>query len=181
MIISNESYPTQLRYSIDENFDFETGVVSNASFEENLKPCVYHINLGTDLEIVNINGLIHFASRQINRYEAARLAGGTFSFQGELYVIGDAFINNDQVVIPLFLGNGLPVTIIPDEIVINSINFTIFKSNIQYIEDHQFLEIGKAVEQSLVRDKYIKLKLTYRGNDFTVIQSIISLFDYSYA
>jgi hypothetical protein len=69
--------------------------------------------------------------------------------------------------------------------------------NSEYVEDSWYIEIRpmnfknaylyngelrfKKLNQSRVRDKYVKIKVKYSGNELAVIQGIKTLFDNSYA
>jgi hypothetical protein len=75
------------------------------------------------------------------------------------------------------------------------------RGNMQYLEDLWKIEIrpvafryvyvvdkdpenelsSTKITESRHRDKYIKIKIRYTGEDLAVIQAISTLFDYSYA
>jgi hypothetical protein len=62
----------------------------------------------------------------------------------------------------------------------NTIEFGIIKQNAEYIEDHLYVEVDKDSSKARVRDKAIKIKVIYEGYDYVTIQSIFSIFDYSF-
>ena len=92
-------------------------------------------------------------------------------------------VNNgiDTNYIEILYENAIIVTSNIPNITFNQLNFGIIKQNMEYIEDHLYVEVGKESDSSLVRDKAIRIKLTYEGKDYIVIQSIISLFQYSFS
>jgi hypothetical protein len=61
-----------------------------------------------------------------------------------------------------------------------TITFGIINQNAEYIEDHLYLEVGKGQEGSRIRDKAIKVKITYEGYDYVTIQTVLSNFVYSF-
>jgi hypothetical protein len=59
-------------------------------------------------------------------------------------------------------------------------------SHIEYktylnVVDHHLELVKKKVSETRHRDKYIKVKVRYSGEDLAVIQQIYTLFDESYA
>ena len=70
------------------------------------------------------------------------------------------------------------------------ITFGIIHQNADYIEDELYIEVdhGKFAdpnstagkEKSRIRDKAIKIKLTYEGYDYVTVQTVVSSFLYSF-
>ena len=50
----------------------------------------------------------------------------------------------------------------------------------EYKEDHLYVEVGKGDDKSRVRDKAIKVRITYEGQEYVTVQAIISKFVYSF-
>ena len=114
--------------------------------------------------------------------EAERLKGAWFKFNNVIYIFGNhTIINSTQLYIEILDQNLILVNSIPNNISIDTINFGVFKQNMEYIEDHLYIEISKNKENSRIRDKYIKVKFSYEGMDYITIQKIISSFDYSFS
>jgi len=121
---------------------------------------------------------------EMSREEAERLNGGWFKYGGNVYVFGNistTVAGPNQLYIEILNQNLNIVTSIPSGISISVINFGILKQNMDYIEDHLYIEISKNKENSRIRDKYIKVRFSYEGMDYITIQRIISSFDYSFS
>jgi len=207
MVISNRIFPGNITYTtLEDDTDYENFNYTNAGYMEYLKQrhetFPPHIKTSTNwaamLSVVNLPGNTQaYLNIQGNsKEESQRIVGGyvidsnIFDAQGvninpnatgELYVIGDSLydaftgISYNEILDQ----NRMNVTGLPN-LKFTTIDFGIIKQNMEYIEDHLYIEVGKDDNSSYVRDKAIKIKFEYEGYDYVTIQAIISSFVYSF-
>ena len=101
-------------------------------------------------------------------------------------------INITAVPTVILDANGNPIPLL------SVVDFGIIKQNMEYIEDHLYTEVGKGSrvvtdkdangnitatrleDMGYVRDKAIKIKITYEGYEYVNVQAVISSFVYSF-
>jgi len=126
------------------------------------------------------NAVINIAD--MSEQEVERLEGGYVVFAGVIYIIGKKVQDSNGVFYNEILdqnGNNISGTL-PAGFTFNTIDFGIIKQNMEYIEDHLYIEAGKNDKGVDIRDKAIKIKFTYEGYDYVTIQAILSSFVYSF-
>jgi len=197
--ICNRAFPGRITYSLlEDDVNYETFAPVNNGYIELLKQR-HESNQQTILgngnqDIWSVSntttftpgGPVYFTMTStsgdpISQEESERLSGGYVVFAGNIYVIGDSFVSGglfyneilDQNLINL-LGSA------PAGWTFTTVDFGIIKQNMEYIEDHLYVEVGKASEGSLIRDKAIRVRVMYEGYDYVTIQSVISSFVYSF-
>lgn len=184
MVISNRAFPGRVSYTLLENdFDYDNFTSNNNDHIQKLKqrqelePSVgWNITTSTlsGNAVINITGM--------SEEETERLVGGYVVFAGTIYIIGAAVKGPTGIFYNEILdqnGNNITGTL-PAGFTFNTIDFGIIKQNMEYIEDHLYIEVGKNDKGVDIRDKAIKIKFTYEGYDYVTIQAILSSFVYSF-
>ena len=182
LIISNRSFPGRIKYTIDKDVDYENFSVKDNSYLELMRQRHEDINSSIIVQTNYLNGQMYF-NLDLSIEELQRLEGAYFVWNNTVYILGGIYIdnNNNTNYIEILDQNANIVTANIPNITFDKLQFGIIKQNMEYIEDHLYVEVGKATDSSLIRDKAIRIKLTYEGMNYTVIQSIISLFQYSFS
>jgi hypothetical protein len=117
----------------------------------------------------------------ISQCESERIAGGYVTWNGVIYIIGPSFENNGIFYNEVWDQNGNNIVgPLPATWDFDSLDFGIIQQNMEYIEDHLYVEVGQDEDESRVRDKAIRVRVTYEGYDYYTIQSVISSFVYSF-
>jgi len=179
LVISNRSFPGRIKYTIDKNVDLETFVPKDNSYLELM--CQRHEDFSNlVLTPVYQIGQMYFQIN-VSIEELERLRGGYFIWNNTVYILGSVYTNNNINYIEILDENANIVTTNTPGITFSRLEFGIIKQNMEYIEDHLYVEVGREEKSSIIRDKAIRIKLTYEGMNYTVIQSIISLFQYSFS
>lgn len=174
--ICNRTFPGRVIYTLDKDTDFETfGTVDDSNIDL-LRQRHEEVNSFTQ---VSIGGNIHI-DFGISYEEAERLSGAYFVYNNIFYILGNVVIFNNINYIVLKHENGSYVLNNIAGLIINRLEFGIIKQNMEYNEDHLYIEVGKSLDKSRVRDKAISIRLVYEGQNYITIQSIISLFVYSF-
>lgn len=177
-IVSNRSFPGRIDYTIDAVVDYETFAVSGNSYTELLRQRHELVNL----QVVQflISGALYL-DLSISQEESERLFGSYFEYNNNFYNIGNTVVQNGIVYTELLnqIKNSV-IGLLPGLTIITRLEFGIIKQNMEYKEDHLYIEAGKDLDKSRIRDKAIKVKMIYEGMDYTTVQSIISQFVYSF-
>lgn len=185
LFICNRSFPNNLKYTIDTNVDFDSYTSTNSSYVDKLKQRHEFVETSTT-ELVywtmntSSNGTNSYIDFGISVEEAERISGGYFVYNNNFYILGQHIVVSDVVYVEILdqIGNSIPN--LPAGITFNSIEFGIIKQNMEYKEDHLYIEVGKGFERSRIRDKAIKIRVVYEGMYYTTVQSIISMITYSH-
>jgi hypothetical protein len=189
MIISNRSFPDAIKYTIDTDFDLELNQAAtlNSSHKEFLKQRHEYVPALTSLSnIVSTATATYFYGGYGYEY-AKHLEGGYITvaggpLNGSVYLLGPVVrinnlvyntIINPNTGNPLVLG-GLNIIFAPE------VEFGIIKQNTEYLEDHLYIMADRE-NGSHIRDKAIKIKVSYKGADYTTIHAILTLFNYSFS
>jgi hypothetical protein len=211
LFICNREFPGRITYGLmEDDIDYETFAgVDNGYIElmkqrheptENTLLGNGNYNLWTPTTAV-ISGVSYFTisaanGDPISQEECERIAGGYIVYAGQIYVIGNCFENNGIFYNEILDQNGINVLGgTPVGWTFSRIEFGIIKQNMEYIEDHLYVEVGKGESNILaddgsptggkedlsrVRDKAIRVRVMYEGYDYVTVQSIISKFTYSF-
>jgi hypothetical protein len=197
IVVCNRQFPNRIILSIEDDVDFDESFGSlnlrNSSYSELLKQRVEEFKY-IPLGVVNIigNDELEFDTEanspllQFSIEEAERIEGAYFNYLGVDYVIGTSRKVGNRIYMTI-LNNILNITTIPPGLVIKTLNFGLIKQNMEYIEDHLYIEVGRNnrdinnMDYSLIRDKSIKIKMKYEGMNYITVQQIVSLFDYSFS
>jgi len=175
--ICNRTFPGRITYKIDSDVDYETFAVTDGSYTQLMKQRHEYISWTATQFMNGGNLLIDFG---ISAEEAERIVGSHFVHNNIFYIIGNAITLNGVNYVGITDEFGAPVTAPLTGLNINRLEFGIIKQNMEYREDHLYVEVGKGTDKSRVRDKAIKIRIVYEGNDYVTIQSIISKFVYSF-
>jgi len=153
---------------------------------------------------------IYIQIQDLSLDESNRLQGGTFVYGNKIYRIGQTYSPNmaaGPFYNELLDQNDINITAVPTVILdangnpiplLSVVDFGIIKQNMEYIEDHLYTEVGKGSrvvtekdangnitatrleDMGYVRDKAIKIKITYEGYEYVNVQAVISSFVYSF-
>ena len=95
----------------------------------------------------------------ISQEEAERLVGGFVISAGIIYIVGPVVPNSGIFYNEILDQNGINIPgTAPVGWSFSTIDFGIIKQNMEYIEDHLYIEVGKAETQSRIRDKAIRVR-----------------------
>lgn len=179
LVVCNRVFPNRIKFTIDNdvNFDDLQTYVNNHTqlMRQRHEPFNYLVK-----NIINTSGKT-FLAFDMSVEEAERLNGSYFIFNNVTYVFSNYTYISNQLYIEILDQNLNIVPAVPANIAISRVEFGIFKQNMEYIEDHLYIEVGKEPDSSRIRDKAIRIRFTYEGMDYVTIQQIISLFDYSFS
>jgi len=153
---------------------------------------------------------VYIQIQDLSLDESNRLQGGTFVYGNKIYRIGKTYSPNmaaGPFYNELLDQNDINITAVPTVILdangnpiplLSVVDFGIIKQNMEYIEDHLYTEVGKGSrvvtekdangnitatrleDMGYVRDKAIKIKITYEGYEYVNVQAVISSFVYSF-
>jgi len=198
LVVCNREFPGRLTLSVDNDVNLERPDTWNStpSIGSTTGPNIvsttqlmrqrhedFQYNIQGSI-IGSISGTLELLFK-MSAEEAERLNGGWFVSNGVTYVFGNisstAPTNPNEIYIEILDQNLNIINTIPSSLNISSVNFGIVKQNMDYIEDHLYIEISKNKENSRIRDKYIKVRFSYEGMDYITVQKIISSFDYSFS
>lgn len=185
LIISNEVYPIKSEYVIQEKTGYELGTVSEKSFVELLTPRYVQVRVGS-FEVTE--GSAGFAFPTVSGLSI----GDHIIVDGvDKYLVTDVQLGFLSESVKVSYLDPSTNTLIPGiardyiENVSMSIYHGIIGQNILYKEDHFYIQVGYSntneANYSRPRDKYIKVRLTYKGDQQVFIQSIKSAFTYSFS
>jgi len=191
LVVCNREFPGRLTLSVDDDVNLERPDTWNSTpgIGSTTGPNIVsttqlmrqrHEDFKYNILGIGVDELLFEMSPE----EAQRLEGAWFTYAGVTYIFGaisTTLAGPNQLYIKILDQNLTLVTSIPLAISINTLNFGTFKQNMEYIEDHLYIEISKNKENSRIRDKYIRVKFSYEGMDYITIQKIISSFDYSFS
>jgi len=209
MFICNREFPGRITYGLLENdFDYELTDATTASglggqdngYTELLKQRQEpnpmsplgngNINAWDTVTtgIVDNNGTMVTAFTMsatngdpISQEESERIVGGYMTWNGVIYIIGPSFESNGVFYNEVWDQNGNNIAgALPATWDFNSVDFGIIQQNMEYNEDHLYIEVGQGDDQSRVRDKAIRVRVMYEGYNYYTIQAIISNFVYSF-
>ena len=185
LFICNRSFPGRVNYTIDSTVDFDSLTEESRSYIDLLKQRHEYIeNNTTELVHWTMNpmsiGANSYMDFGVSTEEAERVRGGYFVYNNNFYILGNYIVQNSIVYVEILNQAGGNMSALPAGITFNYIEFGIIKQNMEYKEDHLYIEVGKGLEKSRIRDKAIKIRVVYEGMHHTVVQSIISMLTYSY-
>ncbi len=185
LLVCNRSFPGRINYSIVTDVDFDSLTPTSNSYVDLLKQRHEYVENST-VELVHwtMNPLILGANSYldfgISIEEAERVKGGYFVYNNNFYILGDHIVQGGIVVVEILNQAGVSLVGLPIGITFNYIEFGIIRQNMEYKEDHLYIEVGKGLDKSRVRDKAIKVRVIYEGMYYTAVQSIISMITYSH-
>jgi len=182
MITSNKSYPDQIDYTIEK--DFKQGLIEGGedfSTKESIRVRYELLPLNQKSSYFLINNQVYFTGGKGYKH-AKKLRKGYFRSVDNttLKILGEIFIIDNKFYNLVLNEDGTPYTAasIDDILDFNPmLTFGITMENIQYENDHMYVSVGR--EGSLIRDKAIKIKLSYSGETYTTIHSIITKVSYT--
>jgi hypothetical protein len=194
-VVSNRVFPTTVEYKLLENdYSFENGSSVDNSYKQYIhqrkefidpNKIQFTVETNTGKLLVRFNNLL--TEEEANRLEGAWFVGSN----GLTYILGAAVSFNGLFYNEVKDENGNFIYgPLPTPITFTMITFGIIHQNADYIEDELYIEVdhGKFVdpnstagkEKSRIRDKAIKIKLTYEGYDYVTVQTVVSSFLYSF-
>jgi hypothetical protein len=192
VVISNRVFPNRINFELlEDDYDFNNLLNSNNSSIQLLKQRYeYKPSVGWNVftttfpptnaayfTLESDNGL----NEPISREEAERLVGGYIEFNGIIYIIGSVYENNGVFYNEILNQNGNNIIgVMPLGWTFDRVQFGIIQQNMDYVEDHLYIEVNNEDNKSRVRDKAIKIKFVYEGYDYVTIQAIVSKFLYSF-
>lgn len=202
MFVCNRSFPGRVTYKPLD------GLVAYESFTETTSESVSllkrrHENepivgwdyvtgtvvVGVDtagLDILNAYMSINYTdstNEPYSKQESERIVKGYTVVNNVIYIIGASFTLPDGSIANYILdqnGNSI-LGSLPTNWGINTLEFGIIQQNMDYIEDHLYIEVNKGEDNSLVRDKGIRVRFMYEGYDIINIYSIITMFSPSFS
>jgi len=184
LIVSNEVYPIKALYLLPTKTNYETKDVEEVSFEELLTPRYQEVT--EPFNIPPSGNTIFFPPNTTIAVGDHLIIDGVDKYLVTDVVYGPIFSNvfvsyldpNTNTLIPNF------TKVYPPDVSM-SIYYGIIRQNIIYKEDHFYIQVGYSnsgdANYSRPRDKYIKIRLTYKGDQQVFIQSIKSTFTYSFS
>lgn len=197
--ICNRAFPGRITYGLIENdVDYETFASINNGYVELMKQRhepTQHTLLGngnydnwavSSTTTFTLGGPVYFtmqsaAGDPISQEESERIVGGFVVFGGNIYIIGASFQNNGIFYNEILDQNGINILgAAPAGWTFTTVDFGIIRQNMEYIEDHLYVEVGRDDSKSLIRDKAIRVRVMYEGYDYVTVQSVISSFVYSF-
>ena len=197
-VISNEVYPDFVSFSFENSTGIDTNELTTSDYKQYMKPRIKslpghlefnHPPSGVPTGIVFVNF--------IDISEAISYVDGYFTQGNNTYTITEAVVFNVGGVLKygLYIGdvNRIPVNVWTEfgdgSITINpsyplniqpeNVNFGIIQENVDFVEDHLYIETTRTDTLPEVRDKSIRVKFSYPGYNKVYIQAIVSLISYS--
>lgn len=182
MFITNRTFPGRITYGlIEDDVDYETFAVINNGYVELMKQ--RHeppASVGWVVSTATFGASSYSLVDGMSLEETERLAGGFIVFEGVYYVIGNSYENAGVFYNEILDQNGISIPGgLPTGWTFSRVEFGIIKQNMEYIEDHLYIEVGQDDSKSRIRDKAIRVRVMYEGYDYTVVQAVISKFIYS--
>jgi len=184
-IVSNKVFPSSIEYTLIEgDMSYENGSVENNSYTQLVhqrKEFVDITKIQFTVDSASNNLMVKFKD-YVSGEEATRLLGAWFlGSDGKTYILDIPVGFNNVFYNKVKDENGIIIQgNLPAPITFSAINFGIIKQNVEYIEDELYVEVDHGRQKSRIRDKAIKIKLTYEGYDYVTVQTIISSFLYSF-
>jgi hypothetical protein len=186
-IVSNRAFPSSIEYTLLEtDHDFDGPKIVNNNYVDYVKQ--RHEFLDTNKITLNVdpNGTdsIIKIKPTVSKEEAERVKGGwILDAASKPYLLSDLVqmdpLDKNSFYHKLKDENGKLVTgLLTNQFSV--ITFGIINQNVDYIEDHLYVEVGNGENKSRIRDKAIKVKITYEGYDYVTIQTVLSYFVYSF-
>jgi len=189
MLVSNRVFPGRISYTLLENdVDYDSFASTNSSYVDLLRQRhEIEPSVGWNITTIQITtGGVNYINFNllISEHEAERLVGSYFTnlVDGNIYIVGPVLLQNGVYYNQLLDVNGAPI-VGPNPsnfVALDRIEFGIIKQNMEYIEDHLYIETGKEQEGSTIRDKAVKIKVEYEGYDYVTVQTAITSFIYSF-
>lgn len=183
MLISNRSFPGRITYGlIEDDVDYESfASINNGYVQLNKQRHEPPASVGWLITTTVFGASSYCLVDGMSKEETERIAGGYILFGGVFYIIGSSYENAGLFYNEILDQNGISIPGgLPIGWTFNKIEFGIIKQNMEYIEDHLYIEVGHDETKSRIRDKAIRIRVMYEGYDFTVVQAIISKFIYSF-
>lgn len=200
--ICNRTFPNRITYSLLENdFDYElsdafTGGVNNGYTElmkrRHEETHVSNLLNGTDnlWTATNIGPLpsgnagftmVATNGDPISQEEAERIVGGYVIYNGIVYIIGNVVAISGVFYNEILNQNGINILgAMPVGWTFDRIDFGIIRQNMEYIEDELYIEVGRDINKSHIRDKALRVRFLYEGYDYVTVQAVISKFIHSF-
>jgi hypothetical protein len=194
-IISNDVLPIKIMFSVledDRNPD-NSSLISNARHTALIRQRMEIIPFSTiGSNVVNtwatqtafFNGLAYCTiigsnGDRLTFDDAARLEHAFVKVDGQTFILGTVLEDNGTFYNAVLDQNGINVQgSLPVTWSFNTIYYTRYAQNASYVEDHAYIEVGRT--NSHVRDKAIKVRIEYDGRNYTTVQAVISLIDFSF-
>jgi hypothetical protein len=195
MIVSNRVFPSSIKYTLlEDDYAYDTPIATQLtddqkdnSYIEYIKQRHEFINPADVYVKSGVSGtvLVSLKTKGMTADESNRLVGGwLITKTNQIYIIGNSIpdtTNNTIFYNELQDENGIIVNgALPANTEFTVVTFGIIKQNAEYIEDHLYVEVGQATDKSRIRDKAIKIKITYEGYDYVTVQTVLSYFIYSF-
>ena len=184
LVICNRSFPGRVTYGLlEDDIDYETfDGVNNGEIQllrqrqEPIPSIDWGITIGTagGTSVMQLSG--------ISEEDAERIVGAYIYYNDVWYIVGEVGGDSDSGFYHEILdqnrnsiAGGLPVGWTFEEL-----HYGIIHQNMEYVEDHLYIEVGSDDSKPRVRDKAIRVRFMYEGYDYVTIQTIISSFTYSF-
>jgi hypothetical protein len=185
LVICNRAFPGRVTYGLLEtDVDFETfSEVGNKEEVQLLRQRKEPIpSIDWDITIDTIGGISIMRLVEISKEDAERIVGAYIYYNDVWYIVGEVGGDSDNGFYHEILdqnrnsiAGGLPAGWTFDEL-----HYGIIHQNMEYVEDHLYIEVGSNDSKPRVRDKAIRVRFMYEGYDYVTIQTIISSFTYSF-
>ena len=188
LMICNRSFPGRVTYGLlEDDVDYETfNAIDNGYVELTKQRHEPYPSIGWTISTTSAlpgTTMTYLRIDEVSKEESERIVGGYIEFNSVWYIIGNSYLD---------VGTGLLYNEILDQNGNNifggvpigwtftKIEYGIIHQNMEYMEDHLYLEVGKDDTKTRVRDKAIRVRVMYEGYDYVTVQSIISMFTYSF-
>ena len=184
LVICNRAFPGRVTYGLlEDDIDFETydgvdnGQVQLLRQRREPIPSIDWV-ITTD----TIPGKSTMRLKEISEEDAERIVDAYIYYNDVWYIVGEVGGDSDSGFYHEILdqnrnsiAGGLPVGWTFEEL-----HYGIIHQNMEYVEDHLYIEVGSDDSKPRVRDKAIRVRFMYEGYDYVTIQTIISSFTYSF-
>ena len=184
LVICNRSFPGRVTYGLlEDDIDYETfDGVNNGEIQllrQRHEP-IPSINWEITLGVTGGTSVMRLVG--ISEEDAQRIVGAYIYYNGVAYIVGDVggeerfgFYHEILDQNRNSIAGGLPAGWTFTEL-----HYGIIHQNMEYVEDHLYIEVDSDNDKSRVRDKAIRVRFMYEGYDYVTIQTIISSFTYSF-
>ena len=184
LVICNRAFPGRVTYGLlEDDIDYETfGRVNNGEIQllrQRQEP-IPSIEWGISIGVTGGTSFMRLVG--ISKEDAERIVGAYIYYNDVAYIVGDVsgeestgfsheILDQNRNSIAGGLPGGWTFT---------ELHYGIIHQNMEYVEDHLYIEVDSDNDRARVRDKAIRVRFMYEGYDYVTIQTIISSFTYSF-
>lgn len=183
LVICNRAFPGRVTYGLlEDDIDYERlDGVDNGKVQllKQRREPIPSINWVITTDTLGGNSIMRLGG--ISKEDSDRIVGAYIYYNDIAYIVGNVGEDADGFYHEILDQNRNSIAgSLPVGWTFTELHYGIIHQNMEYVEDHLYIEVGVDDDKPRVRDKAIRVRFMYEGYDYVTIQTIISSFTYSF-